>query len=128
MFQRDYIMRAVQQAAEALARALRLLLQKKPEEAEQALQEGYAALGIDRELLLMLDAATLRRQLGEEEKLSMAVRLLLGESELRLQRGEGGAAARRWRAGARLSEQLAEVPPDLAEELARLQRALGVER
>lgn len=128
MFQRDYIMRAVQQAAEALARALRLLLQKKPEEAEQALQEGYAALGIDRELLLMLDATTLRRQLGEEEKLLMAVRLLLGESELRLQRGEAGAAARRWRAAARLSEQLAEVPPELTEELARLQSALGVER
>lgn len=128
MFQRDYILRAVQQAAEALARALRLLLQKKPEEAEQALQEGYAALGIDRELLLLLDAVTLRRQLGEEEKLSMAVRLLLGESELRLERGEAAAAARRWRAAARLSEQLAEVPEDLAEELARLQRALGVER
>jgi hypothetical protein len=128
MFQRDYILRAVQQAAEALARALRLLLQKKPEEAEQALQEGYAALGIDRELLLLLDAVTLRRQLGEEEKLSMAVRLLLGEAELKLARGEAGAAARRWRAAARLSEQLALVPENLVEELARLQQTLGVER
>ena len=128
MFQRDYILRVVQQAAEALARALRLLLQKKPEEAEQALQEGYAALGIDRELLLLLDAVTLRRQLGEEEKLSMAVRLLLGESELRLQRGEAGAAAKRWRAAARLSEQLTQVPEDLAEDLARQQRTLGIER
>jgi hypothetical protein len=128
MFQRDYIMRAIQQAAEALARALRLLLQKKPDEAEQALEEGYAALGIDRELLLLLDAVTLRRQLGEEEKLSMATRLLLGEAELRLARGEAGAAARRWRAAARLSEQLATVPDDLADEIARLQRVLGVER
>jgi len=128
MFQRDYIMRAVQQAAEALARALRLLLQKKPEEAEQAVQEGYAALGIDRELLLILDAATLRRQLGDEEKLLMAVRLMLAEADLRLARGEAGAAARRWRAAARLSEQLAALPDDLAEEIARLQRVLGVER
>jgi len=128
MFQRDYIMRAVQQAAEALARALRLLLQKKPEEAEQALQEGYAALGIDRELLLLLDAETLRRQLGDEEKLSMAVRLLLGEAELKLAGGEAGAAAKRWRAAARLSEQLAELPEDFSQELARLQRLLGVER
>ena len=128
MFQRDYIMRAVQQAAEALARALRLLLQKKREEAEQALQEGYAALGIDRELLLLLDAETLRRQLGDEEKLSMAVRLLLGEAELKLAGGEAGAAAKRWRAAARLSEQLAELPEDFSQELARLQRLLGVER
>jgi hypothetical protein len=128
MFQRDYIMRAVQQAAEALARALRSLLQKQPEEAEQAVQEGYAALGIDRELLLVLDAETLSRQLGDEEKLSMAVRLLLAEADVRLARGEAGAAARRWRAAARLSEQLAELPEDLAEEVTRLQRVLGVER
>ena len=128
MFQRDYIMRAVQQAAEALARALRALLKKQPEEAEQALQEGYAALGIDRELLLLLDAPTLRRQLGDEEKLSMAVRLLLGDAEVTLARGEAGAAARRWRAAARLSEQLASLPEELGQELTRLQRSLGVER
>ncbi|HKU38374.1 MAG TPA: hypothetical protein VJR89_09515 [Polyangiales bacterium] len=128
MFQRDYIMRAVQQAAEALARALRALLKKQPQEAEQALAEGYAALGIDRELLLMLDAATLRRQLGEDEKIEMAARLMLGEAELTLAKGAAGGAARRWRAAARLAETLGTMPETLKAELDRVQRVLGVER
>jgi len=121
MFQRDYLMRMIQQAAEALARALRFLRERKEEEAEQALGEGYAAVGIDRELLLLLDAPTLRRQLADDEKVAMAVRLLIGDAELRHARGEGSAAARRLRAAARLAEQLGGGPEvELTGELERV--------
>jgi thiamine pyrophosphate-dependent acetolactate synthase large subunit-like protein len=120
MFQRDYIMRAVQQAAEALARALRLAMQKEPEQAEQALGEGYAALGIDRELLLVLDAATLTRQLGDDEKIEMAVRLLLGEAEVALAKGAATVVASRARAARRLADQLHALPEALQAELERM--------
>ncbi len=121
MFQRDYLMRVIQQAAEALARALRLLRERKQEDAEQALGEGYSALGIDRELLLLLDAPTLRSQLADDEKVAMAARLLVGDAELRHARGQGSAAARRRRAARRLAEQLASGPElELTAELERV--------
>ncbi|HET6340226.1 MAG TPA: hypothetical protein VFG30_43750 [Polyangiales bacterium] len=130
MFQRDYIMRAVQQAAEALARAVRALLNKKEDEAEQALAEGYNALGIDRELLLLLDATSLRSQLADDEKVAMAVRLLLGDAEVQQSRGESAAALRRLRAAIRLAATLPTLPtPDetLDAELARVREALGAD-
>ena len=120
MFQRDYLLRVIQQAAEALARALRAIVARKDDEAEQALQEAYTALGIDRELLLLLDAPTLRSQLAAEEKVAMAARLLLGDAELRHARGEPEAARRRLRAAHRLAEQLSEPDPELTAELARV--------
>lgn len=119
MFQRDYLLRIIQQAAEALARALRAIGARKDDEAEEALQEGYAALGIDRELLLLLDATTLRSQLVDDTKVAMAARLLLGDAALRRARGETDAALRRIRAAHRLAEQLREPDPELTAELAR---------
>ena len=127
MFQRDYIMRAVQQAAEALARALKLLLKKKDEEAEQALVEGYGALGIDRELLLLLDAASLRSQLADDAKVAMAARLLAGDAEVRQARGDSKGALRRLRAAIRLADQLPEKDAELTGELARVRGELGAD-
>lgn len=127
MFQRDYIMRAVQQAAEALARALRALLNKKEDEAEQALAEGYNALGIDRELLLLLDATSLRSQLADDEKVAMAARLLLGDAEVRQSRGESKAALRYLRAAIRLATTLPTPDETLDAELARVREALGAD-
>lgn len=127
MFQRDYIMRAVQQAAEALARVLRALLKKKDDEAEQALAEGYAALGIDRELLLLLDATSLRSQLADDAKVAMAARLLLGDAQVRQARGEHQAALRRLRAALRLAATLPASDETLRSELAEVRQALGAE-
>jgi hypothetical protein len=127
VFQRDYIMRAVQQAAEALARALRALLSKKEDEAEQALAEGYAALGIDRELLLLLDATNLRSQLADDQKVAMAARLLLGDAELKQARGDSKAALRRLRAAIRLAAQLPTEDAALAADVARVRAALGAD-
>jgi hypothetical protein len=127
VFQRDYIMRAVQQAAEALARALRALLSKKEDEAEEALAEGYHALGIDRELLLLLDATSLKSQLADDEKVAMAARLLLGDAELQQSRGASHAAMRRLRAAIRLAAQLPAADATLDADLARVREALGAD-
>lgn len=127
MFQRDFIMRAVQQAAEALARALRLLLAKKEDEAEEALAEGYNALGIDRELLLLLDPSSLRSQLADDAKVAMAVRLLLGDAEVCASRGEPQAALKRLRAGIRLAGALPKADESLDGEIARVRSALGAD-
>ena len=127
MFQRDYIMRAVQQAAEALARALKLLLKKKDDEAEQALAEGYAAIGIDRELLLLLDPASLRSQLADDSKVAMAARLLVGDAEVQQARGDSKGALRRLRAAIRLADQRPERDAELTTELARERRELGAD-
>jgi hypothetical protein len=127
LFQRDYIMRAVQQAAEMLARALRALVNKKEDEADQALTEGYAALGIDRELLLLLDATSLRSQLADDPKVAMAARLLLGDAEVRQSRGESAAALRRLRAAIRLAATLPAPDESLDADLARVRAALGAD-
>lgn len=127
MFQRDYIMRAIQQAAEALARALRLLLQKKEDEAEEALAEGYNALGIDRELLLLLDGPSLRSQLADDEKVAMAVRLLLGDAEVRFSRGEPQAALKRLRAAIRLKGTLPAADSAIDAEIERVRNAVGAD-
>lgn len=117
-------MRIIQQAAEALARAMRLALAKQPEEAEQQLAEAYSVLGIDRELLLVLDAPTLLRQLGDDDKAAMAARLLLGEAELRNEKGEHKAAIRRLKAARRLAERLRTPNEVLESELRRTSRLL----
>jgi hypothetical protein len=125
MFQRDYILRAIEAASEALARALRLfLVDKKPEQAEEEVAAGYAALGLDRELLLLLDGPTLRRHMGDDDKLLMAVRLLLSESEIKCHKGEKAAASRRLKAARRLLTEHPAVPAELTAELARVTHVL----
>lgn len=126
MFQRDYILRAIEAASQALARALRLfLVEKKPEQAEHEVAAGYAALGLDRELLLLLDGPTLRRHIGDDDKLLMAVRLLLGESEIKCHKGERAAAARRMKAARRLLAEHPKPPAELTAELERVAQSLG---
>jgi hypothetical protein len=117
VFQRDYLLRAIAQAAAAIARALGLRTENKPIEAEQALNEGYAALGIDRELLIMLDADSLRRHFADEQKLSMGVRLLLCDVELQLDRDDRRSALQRLKAARRLLGQLAAPDAELTGEL-----------
>ena len=125
MFQRDYLLRVIQQAAEAIARAIRALRAKDPEEAEQQLGEGYAALGLDREMLLLLDSQTLQRQLGEDEKIAIAGRLLLADAQLCDARGERKAALRRLSAARRLAALLRAPDDTLDRELALTNRLLA---
>src|SRR5688500_13053886 len=64
MFQRDYILRIIEQVARSVARALGLMQERKLEQAESELQSGYGVLGLDRALALVLDTGTLVQMLG----------------------------------------------------------------
>jgi hypothetical protein len=120
MFQRDYILRMIDAAAQAIAKAMKLLIaQKKPNEAEQEVAAGYAALSIDREMLLVLDAQTLKTQLGDDDKLTMAIRLLLCDCEIQCHKPARRAAARRLKAAQRLLAEHGKAPAELHDELAR---------
>lgn len=125
MFQRDYILRMIQAVAGAIARVLKLLAQKKPEEAEQALAEGYSALSIDRELLLMLDGPSLRNHFGDPDKLLMAARLLICDAEVQLHLGAQRAAARRLKAARRVLAEHTAPPAEVTDELARVEQAVA---
>jgi hypothetical protein len=125
MFQRDYILRMLQQAAQAIGRAFRALAEKKPDQAEQELAEAYAALGLDRELLLLLDASSLRNYFADEEKLAMGVRLLLCDAELQWHKAARRPALQRLRAAARLQDQLRAPDAALASEFARVSALLA---
>jgi len=114
----------IEAAAQAVARALRLLIQKRPQEAEQEVAAGYAALSIDRELLLLLDARTLRAQL-DDDRLAMAVRLLICDAEVRESQGETSAAVRRLKAARRLLAEHPAPDAEIAQELERVERALN---
>lgn len=64
--ERDWVMRVVQQLAQFIARALRLADESKREEAIELLREGCAGqLGMEYEVLAMLDAAAAVDLLGE---------------------------------------------------------------
>lgn len=108
MFQRDYILRMMQAVAQVAARVLRLLKQQKnPEEAQQVLAEGYNALSLDREMLLMLDGPSVRTHCGgEDEKLGLAVRLLLLDCEVQLHKAQKREAQRTLRAAKRALQEI----------------------
>jgi hypothetical protein len=126
MFQRDYILRMIDAVAQAIARALKLLIQEqKPDEAEQVIAEGYGALSLDRELLLVLDGPSQRVHCGGDEKLVLAVRLLLADCEVQAYKRDRRAAQRTLKAARRAFAELSDKPAELEAELQRLTPLVG---
>jgi hypothetical protein len=84
----DYLMRAIQQLAEALRQILKL---RKLGLLQEALAEIFAAnrslVGLDAQLFDLLDSATLVRQLGAE-RLEIAALLIAEEAEVRQALGD----------------------------------------
>jgi hypothetical protein len=117
LFQRDYILRLIQQVAQALARAMGLLKERKLEEADAEIGSGYSVLGLDRELVGVLDAAGLARLLGDDERIAAAVRLITCDARLRLTQGDPRRAARLLRSARGLMQRLPEPEPALEQEL-----------
>jgi hypothetical protein len=125
MFERDYILRLIEQASQAVARALRLLILDQPDEAERELAAGYAALGMDREMLCVLEGRTIRNFFGNgEEKLVLAMRVLLCEIELEKKRSGVRGATRLLRAAQKIFDQIAQPPAELSAELKRSVKSL----
>jgi cobalamin biosynthesis protein CbiG len=115
----------VQVVAQVAARVLRLLSKdKKPEEAQQVLAEGYRTLSLDREFLLVLDGPSIRTHCGnDEEKLALAARLLLSDCEVQLHKADRREAQRTLRAARRTLAELSEKPAELSADLERLTQA-----
>jgi hypothetical protein len=128
VLQRDYIMRMIEQAAEAVARAFGFIAQQKLDDAEDELDGAYAALGIDRELLGVLDAGTLARQLGDDDRIAAAVRVLLCDARLQTTRGDRGATRSKLRAARNLNAQLSAPAAALDGELESATRELERDR
>lgn len=125
MFQRDYILRMIDAVAQAIARALKLLIQeKKPEQAEQVIAEAYSTLSLDREMLLMLDGPSIRTHCGDDDKLALAVKLLLCDSEIQLHKGDRSMALRALKAARRALQAHGQPPQELQEQLQRQTLAL----
>ena len=84
----DYLMRAIQQLAEALRQILKL---RKLGLLQEALAEIFATnqslVGLDAQLFDLLDGATLARQLGAE-RLEIAALLIAEEAEVRQALGD----------------------------------------
>jgi hypothetical protein len=125
MFQRDYILRMMDAVAQAVARVLRLLAQKKPDEARQVIGESYRALSLDREFLLVLDGPSIRTHCGnEDERVALAARLLLADCEVQVHTGDRREALRTLRAARRALTEVPEKPADVSAELERMTQAV----
>jgi hypothetical protein len=127
MFQRDYILRMFEAVAQVAARVLRALRQnKKPEEAETAIAEGYRTLSLDREFLLVLDGPSIRTHCGnDDEKLALAARMLLLDCELQVHKADRREATRALKAARRTLKEVPEAPAELSAELERLSQAVA---
>lgn len=83
MIERDYIMRMMQQLANALARIMRAREQEKYDEAQDAIDEAYGELfGLNETLVGVMSAESLAQLLGDSEKIKALARLLKEEGEL----------------------------------------------
>lgn len=91
----DFLMRAIQQLTQAVARILRLTREGEVEEAQRELDGAYdQLLGPDRVFLDMVDGATLGNLLGTPEKARVLAKLSMLEAGLAARRGDAGRAAR----------------------------------
>lgn len=127
VFQRDYILRMFEAVAQVAARVLKLLVQqKKPEEAQQVVAEGYRTLSLDREFLLVLDGPSIRTHCGgDDEKLQLAAKLLLLDCEVQVHKAERREALRTLKAARRVLGELREKPEELSQDLERLAQVVA---
>jgi len=95
MFQRDWLLRLVEQIAETVAKALGLAKEGRHDEAKRELNGAYSALGISRDLVGRLDASSIRMMAGD--KLPALVKLLETEIEIVRLAGDEDMARRRER-------------------------------
>jgi hypothetical protein len=124
MFERDFVMRAARHLAAALARVLGLRKLGQEEEAQHALDELYRGLvPFDRELLDMLDPATLAGMLRDPERVRAVCQLLAFEADEAERHGDPGRARRTRRRALALLQHGASASDRDAEELAALLQA-----
>ncbi|MDB4989507.1 MAG: hypothetical protein JWN04_4685 [Myxococcaceae bacterium] len=90
----DYLLRAIEQFTQSIARIVRALRGEQDEEAEREIAGAYdALLASDRVFLEMVDPATLANLLGSPAKVRVLAKLSALESKLLQKRGDSARAA-----------------------------------
>lgn len=93
LVERDYVMRLVKQIAELLARALKLQLAKKHDEAAEVLESGCLTLfGMDWKTLAWADSASAADLLKDAKKVSLFASLVEERAKLHVAAGEPAEA------------------------------------
>jgi len=83
MIERDYIMRMIQQLANALARIMGARKQEKYDEVQKIIDDAYGEiLGLSQTLVGVMNAESLTQLLGDGDKIKVLARLLKEEGEL----------------------------------------------
>jgi hypothetical protein len=95
LFRQDYILRLIEEAAAALARAFAALAGKKYDLALVELARAFSAASkLDRRSFDALDTRTVARLLGSPEQIRMVARILAAEADVHEQLGNALAARR----------------------------------
>ena len=114
--ERDYVMRLVKQLAAFIARALALSSSAKPEEALATLREACSsALGMEYQVLSMLDAKSAVELLGEPARVLAFIRLVEAMGDVDARWVEPVRALTRYQHALELTEALLARRADLAE-------------
>jgi len=91
----DYLLRALEQFTQAIARIVRALRGQDEQLAESEIAGAYEALlGGDKVFLDMVDANTLANLLGSPDKVRVLAKLSALEGQLATQRGDTARATR----------------------------------
>ena len=113
MLRQDYILRLIEQAAAALARAFAALAGKQYDMALAELSQAFnAASKLDRRSFDALDTRTVARLLGSPEQLRMVARVLAAEAEVHEQQGNRLTARRCLQRARELLLELSELTPE----------------
>ena len=103
--ERDYVMRLVKQLAEFIARALKLANAAKPEEALATLRAACGqALGMEYEVLSMLDAKSAVELLGEKARVTAFIQLVEAMGDVDARGNEPMRALTRYQHALELAE------------------------
>lgn len=98
MLREDYLLKLVRQAAEAIARALKLTEEEQLDGAERELGEAWQRLlKMPRDLFFMLDERTVSESIGDVATVRVAARACVAEALLLERRGQAAAARSRFR-------------------------------
>src|SRR5712691_2803185 len=94
MFREDYLMRQIQQLADAIARITKLNQREDHDQALAAAEQAWEELfELPRALAYRLDTATLLGMLREPAKLRLAAQLLVEQARALAGKGEPARAA-----------------------------------
>ena len=123
MFQRDYLIRVIEQAVQAIARMLGLIERGDYEAARIEAEEAYDLLGVPAELALRMDAAGLAELLVRPEKIRLLATLSWQEGDLLIATGDPLNGLERHRRAVELTLEAQRLDPR-PEDAAALQEML----